>query len=97
MYLIHLKNQNKTQYDIEEVHGYLKNELRKIINKEQVEEDRYKNLIEEILEHKINNITQLMQYGIKYGIIEDIRKSQYILCKVIEENKIFIDKRLNKM
>lgn len=97
MYLIHLKNEDKTQYRIEEVKGYLKEELKRIVNKQRPEEDRYKELIENILNHKINNTTQMIQYGIKYGILEDIRKSQYILCKIIEENKITIDKKLHKM
>lgn len=97
MYLIHLKNEDKTQYDLEEVKGYLKEELKRIINKQKPEEDRYNNLIENILNHKINNTTQMIQYGIKYGIIEDIRKSQYILCKIIDENKIAVDKKIHKM
>lgn len=85
MYLIHLNNPNKTRYKIEEVQGELKNRLKKLIDKQKPEEERYKNIIDAIMQRKIKNVTQLICYGIGYNCIEEIKRAQFLLCKAIEE------------
>lgn len=87
MYLIHLNNQEKTQYNIEEVHGELKKELLKIIENRKEEEERIEPIIDAIEKGNINTINQLIRYAIKINKIQLIRKYQYILIKFIEEKK----------
>lgn len=86
-YLIHLYNPDKTRYNLNEVNGQLKEQLRKIIIKQIPEEDRYEKLVMAILSGEIKNTTQLMQYAIRYKLIEEIRKSQFLFCKMLEERK----------
>lgn len=84
-YLIHLDNPNKTQYKIEEVKGVLKNELKKIIQRQKPEEDRYNKLIIAILNGEIKTLTQLMIYAIRNNLIDEVRKTQFLLTRIIEE------------
>lgn len=84
-YLIHLYNPDKTRYNLSEVQGQLKGQLQKMIIKDIPEEERYNKILMGIVSGEIKNITQLMQYGIRFKLIEEIRRSQFIFCKMIEE------------
>ena len=90
LYLIHFRDKDKTQYKIEAVKGELKDELQKLINKENqdVEQELLK-IIQLIKEKEINTITDLMIYSIENNMWQEVKRSQMILCKLIEENKIY--------
>ena len=99
LYLIHYRNEDKTKYNIEDVQGELKGELQKLVNREsKTEEERYKDIYNAILNKEIVNTTQLLKYAIENNMLEEIRKSQYLLCKVMEEQKKYrLDKIMHKM
>lgn len=86
-YLIHLNNQEKTQYSINEVHGELKDELVKILLKKEPEENKYINIINNIKQGSINNITELLEYAIEFQCLEEVKKTQFLLYRLVEENR----------
>lgn len=87
-YLIHYNKQDKTQYKIEEVKGELKEELKKIINREsETMEERLKELIERVNKGKILSIYALLNYAIENDMMEIVKKNQLLICKLIEEEQ----------
>lgn len=52
-------------------------------------------MIDDIKQHKIQSITDLIQYAIQNKIIHQIKQMQFLLSKAIDENKI-IDKKGTK-
>lgn len=85
IYYTHKNNPEKSQYRPEEIKGELKAEAIKLYNKNQPEEKRYKPIIDAIQRGKIKTLTELFCYGIGYNCIDDIKRCQYLLCKIIEE------------
>lgn len=88
MYLIHLKNPEKTQYKIEEVRGELKEKLKELINKNKDNNEIMEEITEQIKKKAINSINTLVYYAIENKCIDQVRKNQYLLCKMIEERNI---------
>lgn len=85
IYFTHKNNPEKSQYLPQEIQGELKAEAIKLYNKDQPEEKRYKPIIDAIQRGKIKTLTELFCYGIGYNCIDDIKRCQYLLCKIIEE------------
>lgn len=97
MYLIHLNNPEKTQYSVEEVKGPLRQELTDILVKREPEENKLSIIMSHIIQNGINSINDLIVFGIESGLIETIRKYQFILTKAIEErNKKCLFKNMEK-
>ena len=88
-YLIHMKNPEKTQYNINEVKGYLKKELEKIMKKETINnEEIMSNIIEEVKKGRILSIRKLLEWAIDNEAYEEVKRSGFLLCKMIEEEKM---------
>lgn len=87
MYLIHLNNPEKTQYDISEVQGELKGELAEILFKRQPEDQKLAILMENIIKGNIRTCKQLMIFAIESGLNDLVRKYQYLLTSIVKENQ----------
>lgn len=72
MYLIHANNPEKTQYNIEEVQGELKEYLRRKLAKKEPQENKLEFLVENINNKNIVNEYQLIKWAI------NTRKYRYI-------------------
>lgn len=97
-YLIHLDNPEKSQYKVEEVQGELKEELKKIIAKNNDEETELADITTLILNKIIKSNRDLMQYCINKHITYTMKKYSYILSAMIRENKeeMIIEKEKEK-
>lgn len=84
-YLIHLDNPEKTQYSIDEVHGELKEELKKQIKKNYDEEIKIAEITTQILNRNIKTTEDLLLYGINNHVTEQIRKFYFILSKLLQD------------
>ena len=87
-YLIHLDNPEKTQYDIEEVQGELKQRLKQEVDKTIEDEIPIKEIVRQIKGKYIKNMLDLIEYGIDNKQLLKIRKYQYLLTKLIDERRI---------
>lgn len=84
-YLIHLDNQEKTQYKIDEVQGFLKTELKNEKLKNINELVKYRAIIKAIEDNEIKNISTLLSWAINKNCIKEVKNMQYILTKIIQE------------
>lgn len=90
MYLIHYNNPEKTQYSTLEVHGELVNELEKMIVSKIDKEERMETLYNLIKENNITKYDDLIKLALKFHLTETLRQNQFIISKLIEEErKIF--------
>lgn len=62
MYLIHLNNPEKTQYDINEVKGELRGELAEILYKREPEDNKLALIIQMIKYNQISTTLELMAW-----------------------------------
>ena len=86
LYLIHFENQEKTQYDIEEVDGELQKELYKLIKSQtEYQKDKLEEILQEI-EKNNHSITTITNYCIKNNYYEVLKQNQYLITKIIQEN-----------
>lgn len=85
LYLIHYNAPTKTLYNIEEVHGLLKDELKELIIRQTSEIKRLKQLKEEIKERNAQSVYELLCICIETGNLDIMKKYQLILTKVIDE------------
>ena len=88
MYLIHYNDTDKTQYEINEVQGNLRNRLIETINKnEKNEGEKVADLIQFIKNHdSIITVTDFAEYCALNGYWAEFRRSGAIFCKIIEEH-----------
>ena len=93
-YLIHLDNPEKTQYELNEVHGELKEKLEKEIEKTKEDEITIEEITNKIKEGDITRVIDLITYGIENKALQKIKKYQYLLIKSVEENRIYEYKKL---
>lgn len=85
LYLIHYNNQDKTQYDIEDVDGELQKDLIKLIeSKTESQKDKLKDLIDKIYENNWN-IYKVTDYCITNNYYELLKQNQYLITKIIQE------------
>lgn len=84
-YLVHYDNEDKYQYDLEEVEGTLKKLFLNYIevNKKNMSIE-IKDIIKGIEENKIITIKDLMLWGCDNGYIDIILKNSYIFSKMLE-------------
>lgn len=85
IYFTHKNNPEKSQYAPTEIQGELKNYAIRLYNKAKPEEERYKPILDAIQRGQIKTLTQLFCYGIGHNCIDEIKKCQFLLCKIIEE------------
>lgn len=85
IYFTHKNNPEKTQYKPQEIDGELKNLAIKLYERSKPEEERYLPILQAIQNGKIKDLTQLLCYAIGHGKLEEVKRCQYLLCKVIEE------------
>lgn len=88
MYLIHYNDTEKTQYNINDVQGNLKNRLIETINKnEKNEGEKVADLIQFIKNHEgYITVTDFAEYCAMNGYWAEFRRSGAIFCKIIEEH-----------
>ena len=96
MYLIHLNNPEKTQYDINEVQGELRGELAEILYDKEPENNKLAVIVKMIIERQITSVQELLIYGLETRNENIIRKYQYILMNCIKERKEQTTNRLLK-
>lgn len=87
LYFLHINHPTKALYNIEAVHGPLKEELQDLITKQTSEYKRLKTLIEDIREKKPRSIWELLLLGVETKNMDIIKKYQLILTKIIDEQK----------
>jgi len=87
-YLIHYNDNDKAQYDINDVFGNLKNRLVESINKiEKSEGEKVVELIQFIREFEGRlPITVFAKYCAENGYWSEFRRSGAIFCKIIDEH-----------
>lgn len=86
-YLIHLDNQEKTQYNVEQVQGELKDELKKILAKNNDEETELADITTLILNKRIKSNKDMLLYCINRHYTYTMKKYSYILSQAIKETK----------
>lgn len=84
LYFIHANNPEKTQYNVEEVQGELKEYLSRRIAKQEPQEDKLTYLIESINDRTIENEYQLIKHCIAIGAIDVLQRFSYILTKMLK-------------
>lgn len=87
LYLIHYNAPTKTLYNIEEVHGLLKDELKELITKQTSEVKRLKALKDLIKERRPRTTWELFCICLESGNIDIMKKYQLILTKIVDEIK----------
>lgn len=99
-YLIHLNDDNKHQYDINEIEAtnYLKSKLEnQFFNNDKNEHEKILELINYIKSNKYISITEFSDYCAVCGRWDVFRRSALIFMRIIEEhNYIYIDKNQQK-
>lgn len=87
-YLVHYNDNDKAQYDVEEVFGNLKSKLTESINKvEKSEGEKVVELIDFIKSYDGRlSITDFATYCAQNGYWAEFRRSGAIFCKIIEEH-----------
>lgn len=87
-YLIHLNDEDKAQYESDEVFGTMKNRMVEILNKaEKSEGEKVVELIDFIrCQTERIKITDFAEYCAKQGYWAEFRRSGAIFCKMIEEH-----------
>ena len=88
LYLIHFNEPNKTQYDLNEVKGPLKNKIKELINKvDKSEGEKVSELITfiESLDHPIT-IKEFAFFCANNGYWSEFRRSATIFCRIIDEH-----------
>lgn len=87
LYLIHYNAPTKTLYNIEEVHGLLKDDLKELITRQTSEVKRLKALKEIIKERSPRTVYELFCICLESGNIDLMKKYQLILTKIVDEIK----------
>ena len=92
-YLIHYNDDTKHQYDIEEVHGSLKYQLKKILLNDGKDENvKAFELIQYIKEYEgYISFTNFAEYACEIGMYDVARRSSYLLGRIIEEHNTKYD------
>ena len=87
LYLIHYKNPEKTQYDIEEVDGELQEDLIKLINSKcNTQQEKLERILEKI-EDGNYTLAEIVKYAIKNNYYTVLKQNQYLIQRLIEERK----------
>lgn len=91
-YLLHYNDNNKAQYDIDEVFGTFKDKLEDSIEKKQLTEgEKVSDMIDAIISSdKRWTVTEFAKYCAVNGYWAEFRRSGAIFCKIIEEHNNFV-------
>lgn len=93
-YLIHYNDNDKAQYDVDEVFGNLQSKLKESINKvEKSESEKVRELLQYIRNYNgYITITDFAAYCAENGYWSEFRRSGAIFCKIIEEHNRYFEK-----
>lgn len=89
MYLIHLNDKSKYQYDINDIiasEGLYNKLVKAYKNNGQVEEDKILDLIEYINRSEYISYLSFIRYACTIGRYDIVRRSQYLFIKIIDEH-----------
>lgn len=93
MYLIHLNDKSKYQYDLKDVVGS-KNLLDKfkknLANNGLEEETKVSELISFIEKSEYLTFSKFVKYACEIGRFDIVRRSQYLFCKIIDEHNKYV-------
>lgn len=97
-YLIHYNDNEKYQYNIDEVQGTLKQKLAEIIAKDGMSEgERVLQLYEYINNYDgVIKISDVLKWSAKNGFWDIFRRSSTIFMAVIQEHNEALSKKINK-
>lgn len=96
LYLIHYNNEDKTQYDIEEVDGELSKDLYELIkSKTEYQKDKLENILNYIYK-EIPNTAMVTKYCIDNNYYEVLKQNQYLITQIIKENRLKIQMERTK-
>ena len=98
LYLIHYNDNDKAQYDIEEVQGNLKNRIREIINKSEKSEGEKVNELFDFIDSRDSYITtrDFGRYCSQNGYWSEYRRSASIFHRIIDEHNYRIEMQNKK-
>ena len=87
LYLVHFNQGDKTQYNISDTYGDLKNELNKyIVNTPKTEEDRVIELLDLIDSYyKKTSYSQFLRDVCRLGLYDILRRNNYMFLKVFDK------------
>ena len=87
LYLIHYNHPKKTQYDIEEVEGNLKEDLIDLImTRSTTQKEKLDNIIAYI-ESCSPTLTDITKYCIEKNYYTILKQNQYLIQRLVEENR----------
>lgn len=87
-YLIHLNDNTKHQYDLDEVNGPLKEKLRKQINNDDVDENEKVIILMEYLETTSDlSLKSFVLFACNNGYYDVFRRSATIFIKLLDEQR----------
>lgn len=90
-YLIHFNNEEKCQYDLEEVKGDLKEKLANYINNtDKTESEKVLDLLQYIGEQDFLTLHEFIRYVCSIGMYDIYRRSALTFVKLIEEHNKYI-------
>jgi len=96
-YLIHYNDNTKFQYDIDDVQGNLKNQLKKILLNDGKDENQKVLELFDYIENYPYMIEEIdfFKYAASIGMYDVVRRSSYLFIRVIDKHNSKLDGRKN--
>ena len=95
-YLLHLNDNKKYQYDIEDIEGSLKKRLYELMSKKTKSEvEKVSDIIDFIRSYPADRkltVTELTSYCVNCGLWSEYRRSAAIFFRLLEERNLYLNK-----
>lgn len=91
LYLLHINQPNKTQYNVNEILGD-RTRLLQLLEKQKDNNLRYKELLDFVVNNRITDFSILLDYCCLNNKVDLLLRSQFLFNEILKKNKFIIDK-----